>query len=309
MEKFTCWTAASVSETVFTDIGALSRSTDAVFLAAHTPARVMHRRGPEEPTGTGGGEAQVLAALLADVGTYPSNTLIAVTGNSGTGKSHIVRWVYAQLRRSRPDLHVLYVPRELSNLRDLLRTLINGLDLPDEVGREMLERVDAAIGSTTEQEIASRLLSAMAQALRWQFPPAAAPEETAEERERREKRELLLGDWQQDGRRRGGLADMIEIPLIRDHLEREGGTLRVIAGSIVGKAVDRNRSLSRFVPDDLDPRMGKDRGVRDFLSSVKARPGPALALLQEALDKAFPEFVGLTAGWEKRSTRYSVMPA
>jgi hypothetical protein len=297
MEKFTCWNAASVSETVFTDIGALSRSTDAVFLAAHTPARVMHLRGPEEPVGMGGGEAQVLAALLADVGTYPSNTLIAVTGNSGTGKSHIVRWVYAQLRQSRPDLHVLYVPRELSNLRDLLRTLINGLDLPDEVGQEILARVDAAIGSTTEQEIASRLLGAMAQALRWQFPPAVAgPEETAEEIESRETRELLLGDWQPDGRRRGGLADMIEVPLIRDHLEREGGTLRVIAGSIAGNAADRNRSLSRFVADDLDPRMGKDRDVRRFLSSVKARPGPALALLQEALDKAFPEFVGLTSG-------------
>jgi hypothetical protein len=93
MDRFTCWNPASVGETIFTDIGALSRSTDAVFLAAHTPARVMHLRGPEEPVGTGGGEAQVLAALLADVGVYPSNTLIAVTGNSGTGKSHIVRWV------------------------------------------------------------------------------------------------------------------------------------------------------------------------------------------------------------------------
>ena len=298
MEKFTCWNAASVSETVFTDIGALSRSTDAVFLAAHTPARVTHHRGPEEMVGAGGGEAQVLAALLADVGTYPSNTLIAVTGNSGTGKSHIVRWVYAQLRQSRPDLHVLYVPRELSNLRDLLRSLIKGLGLTDEVGQEMLARVDDAIGDVTEQEIASRLRGAMAQALRWQFPPAApAPEETAEERELRERREILLGTWQPDGRRRGGLADMIDIPLIRDHLEREGGTLRVIAGSIAGKAADRHRSLSRFVPDDLYPRgMGKDRDVRMFLSSVKTRPGPALALLQEALDKAFPEFVGLTSG-------------
>ena len=90
---------------------------------------------------------------------------------------------------------------------------------------------------------------------------------------------------------------MIEIPLIWEHLEREGGTLRVIAGSIAGNAADRDRSLSRFVPDDLDPRgMGKDGDVREFLSSVKARPGPALALLQEALDKAFPEFVGLTSG-------------
>ena len=298
MEKFTCWNAASVSETVFIDIGALSRSSDAVFLAAHTPARVRHLRGPEEHVGTGGGEAQVLAALMFDVGTYHSNTLIAVTGSSGSGKSHIVRWVYAQLRQSRPDLHVLYVPRELSNLRDLLRTLIKGLGLPDEVGQEMLARVDDAIGITTEPEIASRLRSAMAQALRWQFPPVApAPEEATEERERRDSRERLLGTWTPDGRRRDGLADMIDIPLIRDHLEREDGTLRVIAGSIAGKAADRSRSLSRFVPDDLDPRgMGKDRDVRHFLSSVKTRPGPALALLQEALDKAFPEFVGLTSG-------------
>lgn len=298
MEKFTCWDAASVSETVFIDIGALSRSTDAVFLAAHTPARVRHLRGPKEHVGTGGGEAQVLSALRADIGNYPSNTLIAVTGSSGSGKSHIVRWVYAQLRQSRPDLHVLYVPRELSNLRDLLRTLITGLGLPGEVGQEMLARVDNAIGSTTEPEIASRLRSAMAQALRWQFPPAApVPEETAEEREHRETCELLLGTSQPDGRRRGGLADMIDIPLIRDHLEREGGTLSVIATSIAGNVADRGRSLSRFAPGDLDPRgMGKDGDVRRFLSAVKARPGPALALLQEALDKAFPEFVGLTSG-------------
>ena len=63
MKNFTCWNAASVSETVFVDIGALSRSTDAVFLAAHTPARVAHLRGPEEMVGSGGGEAQVLGAL------------------------------------------------------------------------------------------------------------------------------------------------------------------------------------------------------------------------------------------------------
>ena len=298
MEKFTCWNAASVSETVFIDIGALSRSTDAVFLAAHTPARVMHLRGPEEVVSADAGEAQVLGTLLADVGTYPSNTLIAVTGNSGTGKSHIVRWVYAQLRQSRPDLHVLYVPREVSNLRDLLRTLIKGLDLPAGVGQEMLARVDVAIGDTTDQEITSRLLGAMAQELRWQFPPVASTsEETAEEKELLDRRDLLLGIWEPGKGRRNGLSDMINNPFIRDHLEREGGTLRVIAGSIAGKAADRKRSVSRFVPDDLNPRgMGKDRDVRDFLSLMKTRPGPALTLLQEALDKAFPEFVGLTSG-------------
>ena len=89
---------------------------------------------------------------------------------------------------------------------------------------------------------------------------------------------------------------MLDIPLIRDNLEREGGTLRAIAGSIVGTVSGRDTGVSRFIPDDLDPR-GPGRGgeVRAFLSSVKTRPEPALALLQEALEKALPEFVGLSA--------------
>ncbi len=279
---------------MFIDIGALSTSTDAVFLAAHTPARVTHE-GPQVEDDSGGGEAQVLSALLADVCKHPSNSVIAVTGAPGTGKSHIVRWVYAQLRRPRPELHVLYVPREISNLKELLRCLIKGL--PGNVGEEMLSRVDDAIGSATEQEIASRLVGAMAQALRWSFLPVAPlPGESAEDEERREFRELLLGTQQLDGRRRGGLGDMLDIPLIRDNLEREGGTLRAIAGSIVGTVSGRDTGVSRFIPDDLDPR-GPGRGgeVRAFLSSVKVRPEPALALLQEALEKALPEFVGLSA--------------
>jgi len=129
MDKFTCWSAASVGETVFTDIGALSRSTDAVFLAAHTPARVTHLRGPQEIAGVGGGEAQVLDALLADVSTYPSNTLIAVTGNSGTGKSHIVRWVYAQLRQPRPDRHKDSRRREKAEENKINRETPSGPEL------------------------------------------------------------------------------------------------------------------------------------------------------------------------------------
>jgi hypothetical protein len=293
MEKFTCWEASSISETVFIDIGALSTSTDAVFLAAHTPARVRHQ-GPHVEA-VGGGEVQVLSALLSDVGKHPSNSVIAITGTPGTGKSHIVRWVYAQIRRPRPEMHVLYVPREISSLKELLRSLIKGL--PGDVGDEMLSRVDEAIGSATEQEIASRLRGAMVQALRWSFPPVTPfPEETADDKERRESRELVLGTHQSDGRWRGGLADMLDVPLIRDNLEREDGTLRTIAGSIVGTAPARDVGVARFVPDDLDPHgPGRIGEVRAFLSSIKTRPETALTLLQEALEKALPEFVGLSA--------------
>ena len=76
----------------------------------------------------------------------------------------------------------------------------------------MLARVDDAIGDVTEEEIASRLLGAMAQALRWHFPPAApAPRKqpTSGLRERRENSwGLAIGRASS-----GGIADMMDIPL------------------------------------------------------------------------------------------------
>ena len=45
----------------------------------------------------GAGEIQILNALKSQFGIKKQNTLIAVTGDVGTGKSHAVRWVHAHL--------------------------------------------------------------------------------------------------------------------------------------------------------------------------------------------------------------------
>src|SRR5437763_1686474 len=108
MQKFRCWTAQSVRETVFSDIGAQPRDTDALFMAAHTPMELEHRLGGEVPGG-GSGARRVLNALRSSFGDPYRNTLIAVTGSSGVGKSHVVRWVHANLRKPDPTFHVLYV--------------------------------------------------------------------------------------------------------------------------------------------------------------------------------------------------------
>ena len=114
MTKFRCWGAESVARTVFSDIGALAGNADAIFLAAHTPMELEHRKGPE--TGTGGsGEAQVLAALTGRIGDLERNTLVAVTGGSGSGKSHVVRWVHSHVDMTDERFHVLYVPHSSSN--------------------------------------------------------------------------------------------------------------------------------------------------------------------------------------------------
>ena len=128
MTGFRCWSGESVGQTVFSDIGALASDADAIFLAAHTPVQLFHKKGPELGNATSG-EAQVLEALLQRVGDGERNSLIAVTGASGSGKSHVVRWVNSHVNRSDSRFQVLYVPRAVQTLRELLRRIVEGLSL------------------------------------------------------------------------------------------------------------------------------------------------------------------------------------
>ena len=124
MTSFRCWSAESVARTVFSDIGALASDADAVFLAAHTPVELVHAKGIEDGI-DGSGESQVLTALTSRMGDLERNTLVAVTGGSGSGKSHVVRWVHSHLDKANESFHVLYVPRAVQTLRDLLRRIID----------------------------------------------------------------------------------------------------------------------------------------------------------------------------------------
>ncbi len=306
MKKFACWGGSAVKDTVYIDIGALPINLDSIFLAAHTPVRVEHTIGPSVSADLSG-ENQVLDALIEDIGTYKSNSVIAVTGAPGTGKSHVVRWVNAQLRDVDKPIHLLYVPREIANLRDLLASLVRGL--PGELGDDLLTRVDRAIGSLTEPEVASRLVSQMEQELRWSFgaPPAVAPNESVDDRAKREQLESLLGQYEEDGRRRGGLADILAMPSVREHLERAGGTVRNVAESIVGKIQRGDAAVTQFSAEDLDIKVpARDRLLRQFLSTIRVEEKPALSLLQQSLERALPQFIGLTdPSGETLSTLFS----
>ena len=79
------------------------------------------------PTARGEGEAQILNALRDQIGIAGRNTLIAVTGDVGTGKSHAVRWVRAHLDDDPLRYRTIYVPRDLSTLRGLLGRILEGL--------------------------------------------------------------------------------------------------------------------------------------------------------------------------------------
>ncbi|MGW4520178.1 hypothetical protein [Amycolatopsis sp. NPDC004378] len=300
MQGFRCWHADAVGKTVYSDIGALPGDADAVFLAAHSPMSLTHVRGAEVVDGDGS-ERDVLEALMAATGDPDRNTLIAVTGVPGAGKSHVVRWVHAHLKLDEERFHVLYVPRAIQTIRDLLRRIVQGL--PGDSGQEMLERVDAAVIRASPAELRDRLLEEMRYALTWilepQQPKAA---ETEDEQGRREDRNNLLGEPDDQGKRRHGLADLLAVSPVNQALLRPGGVLDNIVNSVHAETSRRDGAGSRFEVGDLPL---KEPGVRsalrgdeellDLWTFVLQDPEAAVDLLNEAVQEALLRALGLRA--------------
>lgn len=299
MSRFRCWGAESVARTVFSDIGALAGNADAIFLAAHTPVELEHRKGPETDTG-GSGEAQVLAALTSRIGDLERNTLVAVTGGSGSGKSHVVRWVNSHLDMTDKRIHVLYVPRAVQTLRELLRRIIEGL--PGVEGSDLMNRVDAAISNVRPGELQERLVNEIKIALNWTLDDRAAFDgESPDEAAAREDRNSILGVKDAaSGGREGGLAELIDVPQVKGTLLRLDGRLSQLVQSYFDETSRRDGNDQIFTPDDLPLKVA---GIRSALRSrrdlaelwtvIQRQPDDALELLEEALRVALPKTVGL----------------
>ncbi|SFB52835.1 hypothetical protein SAMN05216266_11695 [Amycolatopsis marina] len=299
MKNFRCWTLESVSKTVYSDIGQLPADADAVFLAAHTPMILSHLRGEELPD-AGSGEEQVLSALLSGVGDLDRNTLIAVTGNSGAGKSHVVRWAHAHLDQVDERFHVLYVPRAVQTIRELLRRIVAGL--PGDGGQEFMKRVDAAVGSKSPGELRDRVLEEIRLALTWTLdhhPPQDG--EDADQASAREERNNLLGVPDDQGKRRDGLADLLALPQVNRTMLRTDGLLDRVVGSVFEQISRRDGQQDEFTEEDLPIReaglrkaLARNPELADLWSIVVRDPQPALSLLDEAVRHALPSALGLT---------------
>lgn len=291
-----CWSAESVAQTVFSDIGALAGNADAIFLAAHTPVKLDHRKGPEIDAGLSG-EAQVLAALTNRIGDAARNTLIAVTGGSGSGKSHVVRWVNSQVDRTDPRYHVLYVPRAVQTLRELLRRIIEGL--PGVEGKELIKRVDTAFENVLVGEFQQRLISEIQLALTWTIenrPPH--DDETEDEAAAREDRNATLGAWDDETGRSDGLSELLSLPPFKEALLRKDGRLAQLIRSYFDETSRRDGNDQIFTEEDLPLKVagravGDRKSLQDLWNIIRRDPADALELLEEALRVALPRTVGL----------------
>lgn len=133
---------------------------DAVLLAVHQPMPLI-RRDEGSNTELEVTEYEMLKAFLSD--DLPQGTLVMpITGPSGSGKSHLIRWLDAQLKRDDPEGKrrlVIRVPKSAS-LRDVVELILEPLSADPNFAK-VRERLKKAVSEVNPAEAAISFAGAL----------------------------------------------------------------------------------------------------------------------------------------------------
>ncbi len=255
---------------------------DAVLLAVHEPGPLITRtaNGAVERPST---EANLLASLMRDA-SDGSAVLVAITGESGVGKSHLVRWLHAQLQRHprRDQLVIVLVPKTAS-LRQVVERILQPLQ--GEAYAKLLAELSQTVDHLRPGHAAAMLCTALSLVLEQKFTEGMASLKSTD-REDRELRERLALTRV--------LRDLIREPEVFDRWFRTP-LERIVRQTIEGGSEQQTGEQRRFVPADLDPPEsytpdGSRRTVQAALQQLTRNDGAsrplAAEILQEALDPA-----------------------
>ncbi|NBZ89651.1 protein DpdH [Stagnihabitans tardus] len=257
---------------------------DAVLLAAHQPMRIL-RRAEGSATTERVTEQDILDAFTTDnvPGGY---VLMPITGVSGAGKSHVIRWLDAQLQRSekRDRYHIIRIPKSAS-LRTVVELILEPLKGNPKYAKpwqdltRAVAEVNIATAVVTFRAHLENALKARGEELRANFTQGSNSIQDKQ----------LIGFA-------GDLPKLFSDAALEEHFNPI--LARVVARALNGRngEVETADTLSRFqlddlrLPDTVDINRAAQR-VRDFyLRNIShfdpKRLEPALKLLNDAVDPA-----------------------
>ena len=152
-ERFTCWTDRTAGEAGFHTLGSKETVDDAMVLA--TKVNI-----PINPHGSG--EIIDIQSLIDRfIGTFDvevENTIYAITGDSGSGKTFLIRCLQTQVDKD-PRAHVVYVPRDITSLHGILKLILS--ELPGEAAMHALREVESSNFEELEVELLLQLVHAL----------------------------------------------------------------------------------------------------------------------------------------------------
>jgi AAA domain len=262
---------------------------DELFRVAHVPGLITRYRFRGHGSGRGEGDRVTEENVLNDLLLGEAAMRVAaVTGEVGTGKSHLVRWLHIELRRRQqhsPDLqrlHIVYVPKTKTTLRRVVERILDQQQSPrfDEF-RERLQRAQDAFNRETAPH---RLLDELANSIR-----DLAQDELAQGNAHRT---LLIKE----------LPTLLQDPVYREALLEETGVIRSTIDNALERVSSAEDGRPRFDDTDLHLDLSdftdmSQKAVRTFgrLAQPKFRE-PALALMNEQLDRAVGALLDVRRG-------------
>lgn len=267
---------------------------EALLLAVHEPTTLL-RRAAQTGVEIAADEVALLNELMRPV-TDGSAVVIAITGASGVGKSHMVRWLRAQLQRHprRQELVVVSIPKTAS-LRRVVELILEPL------ASEEYEALKRELARSSEQLTPSTAAELLA---------AALGEGLKEYRDR--TAELVKAAPTENSALAPHVAvaeharSLIQAPEVREMWLSK--VLHRIVGASLGGA--SNPADRQFRADDLAPPQqaaGQDLPQRvqmalAFLGNANGRfRSTAADILQEVLDGALRTVFRVTEALQQKS--------
>ena len=155
MNKYTCWSSEFARKVMNTE--ALQVDDD-VFLATHQPQVVRVEKSDVKGRfkihkGSTVDEQGLLTLLLAP---DEDHMQVAVVGASGSGKSHLVRWLYLNIPQSE-SYEVVLIPKS-ANLEQVIETFVAGRqgEIYERIRKELKK---APIRQASDDEIREKLMN------------------------------------------------------------------------------------------------------------------------------------------------------
>src|ERR1700694_2428784 len=139
-----CWSPDRI-ETIF-NVEAV-KVGQAAFLATHTPiSNLIYEKSPSQPENT---HEETLLKLLQSRADRDLHTFAVIKGMPGSGKSHLIRWLYERYRTGFEDRQqgdvVILIERASNNLHATLRQIAAAVqDLTSDVFRQHRQRLENA---------------------------------------------------------------------------------------------------------------------------------------------------------------------